>query len=145
MNLPPQHRCSGYARAWPLLLVTVLCLGFPGCASLDATPEPGPRTIEADWNDVHPAVLTAAKKVEMAIVKQEQAAGGLTIYHLRTVTDEPAMLYIRATNPDYSGLQPLQLSAKVGRFGDRRWEAQLMTAVQERLNQLAGVDHAPLN
>jgi hypothetical protein len=95
-------------------------------------------------NDVHASVLIAVKKVEMAVVRQEQEAGGLTIYHLRTVTDEPAMLYVRAANPDYQGPQPLHLSAKVGRFGDRREEARLMTAVQQRLEQLAGVEHAPL-
>jgi hypothetical protein len=78
--------------------------------------------------------------------------GRTKTFELVTVTDEPARLVASLRGGDGAamswgaggGAGPVELSASVGRFGDTQRERKLLRAVRQRLEQLSGVDSAPL-
>lgn len=108
-----------------------------------------------DWDDVRAAVEAGARAAEMAVVSSSESNDGRTkTYQLVTVTDEPAQVVAQirggasmsgATGWGAAGgAGPIELSASVGRFGDAQRERKLLRAIRQRLEQLSGVDSAPL-
>lgn len=91
-----------------------------------------------DWNDVEAAAEVAVRIIE-AVVERVEVLPGRTTFELVTATDEPGALVAERGVGDQIGL-----SARVGRFGDRRREERLLEAMRARLAQLHGVNTAPL-
>jgi hypothetical protein len=137
--------------------VVVAACVIGGCASIeqpvDATGATGAvampaggsgRRVVADWDDVHPAVSLMAQQVEMAMLDWSPGHRGVAAareqrFELLTVGDEPAELVARRED---GGV--IELSARVGRFGDARRERALVEVVARRLEDLAGVEVRPL-
>lgn len=102
------------------------------------------RRVSADWDDVYPAVSLMAQQVEMALLDWSPGHRGVAAaseqrFALLTIGDEPAELLARRQD---GGV--IELSARVGRFGDARRERALVEAVARRLTDLAGVEVRPL-
>jgi hypothetical protein len=131
----------------PALLATITsCAASPESITLPASATRSTAT--ADENDIDASVEVAVGLHEMAVVR---TLGGnadpavVRVYELITVTDEPGSLEVRRENA--SGSQqpaPLTLRARVGTFGDPPREAALLKSVKRRLEQLAGVEVAPI-
>lgn len=101
------------------------------------------------------AVEAGARAAEMAVVSSSQSDDGRTrTYQLVSVTDEPAQVVAQirggasvSSTPSWGaagGAGPIEISASVGRFGDVQRERKLLRAIRQRLEQLSGVDSAPL-
>lgn len=108
-----------------------------------------------DWDDVRAAVEAGARAAEMAVVSSNESTDGRTkTYQLVTVTDEPARVVAHVRGGAgmsggkawgaAGGAGPIEISASVGRFGDVQRERKLLKAIRQRLEQLSGVDSAPL-
>ncbi len=104
---------------------------------------------------MHAAVEAGARAAEMAVVGSRESNDGRTkTYQLVTVTDEPAQVVAQVrggagmsstrTWGAAGGAGPIEISASVGRFGDVQRERKLLKAIRQRLEQLSGVDSAPL-
>lgn len=65
------------------------------------------------------------------------------LYYLQTLRDEPATLTARFDG-SVSGTGRITLTASVGRAGDAAREQALLENVARRLEQLRGVDFAPI-
>lgn len=109
--------------------------------------------VVADWNDIDAAVDVACGKCEMARVRAvESASDGWERREIEIITagDEPVLLtakrHARAQVDDERNMPPerIELEVLVGRFGDAAKERQFMGWVTRRLEQLAGVDTAPI-
>ncbi len=100
----------------------------------------------ADWDDLDAAVEVAATKSELAVVSRREERDGSARIELVSSTDEPALLVARPASGYSAGTRPIliDLSLGVGRYGDRTRERIFLDAVKSRLEQLAGVDWAPL-
>lgn len=98
----------------------------------------------ADWADVEAAVLVGASAAEMAVLGDE-AGEGERAFRLLTIRDESAELRARTAAPESERPVPIELSARVGHFGDPERERVLLEAVARRLRDLAGVDYRPLD
>ncbi len=97
-------------------------------------------------------MLVGTQGREMAVVDSSQPNPGEWVFELRTVRDEPAVLRARRADgpagadlerPAPTGPVPIELAARVGRFGDPDHQRALVRAVARRLERLAGVDYAP--
>ncbi len=134
--------------------VLVLCIG--ACAP-SKQPEPAPSAgstivTNGDWDDLKAAIDYAAGIQEMAFVREvafqleplevAELPTRRRWFDLVTVGDEPVKLSFRAM----SSAQPtdMVITARVGRFGDGPRERQLLDTIKTRLDQLAGVDVAPI-
>lgn len=91
-----------------------------------------------DLDDVGASAEIAVHSIEAVVVRTEASTGRQRL-ELLTATDEPGELVATA-----GGGERIELSAKVGRFGDRRREERLLEAMRHRLAQLHGVDTAPV-
>ncbi len=99
--------------------------------------------IVADWNDTDAAVDLAASNSEMAVVSMGTNDTGERVYVLRTIRDEPAWLTLRRTR-DAEQSAPLEITARVGRFGDSGQEYRLLRELRRRLTDLHGVATSPI-
>jgi len=151
-------RISGVGRRLWVCLVVALVPGsvFWGCsgptegvqrASAAATTAASPvqMVTVADWDDLHAAVGFALRRTELVRVSVVRPSEDRVEFRLRSSRDEPALLV--ATRPDgWSGGDPvtMTLTCTVGRFGDPAHEHRFLTLVVERLEQLRGVEVAPI-
>lgn len=141
-----------------MLPAASLALWLGACAGTNwshSTGEASPGitlVVRGDWDDVEAAVQVAAGRSEMGIVKvlgtqlnPAEAAKVPTrrcVFELRTSGDEPATLEFRAASTADPG--DIVATAHVGRYGDRVREEHLLAEVRRRLEDLAGVDWAPI-
>lgn len=119
------------------------------CSSSGSVPEfvrtQGSRgEVVADWNDLDAAVDVGASECEMAVLAIEVESEAERAYILRTVRDEPAWLMARRIGAADEAVD-VQLTARVGHFGDGRQEDRLISRVRGRLKQLRGVATHPLD
>ena len=100
------------------------------------------RTL-ADWDDVEPAIGVALGRTELVKVGIERPTPDRIEVRLLSSQDEPGLLVVarEAAGPDPV---PMTLTCTVGRFGDPAREGQLIAYVVERLEQLRGVEFAPV-
>ena len=106
---------------------------------------PQTATVTGDWDDVDAAVETAAGQSEMAELLVEAVSDRERVYTLRTIRDETAKLVVRrGPGAGVNGV-PIQLEARVGAFGDASQEQRLLRAMTRRLEDLKGVDFAPVH
>jgi hypothetical protein len=144
-------------QAYPAALLA-LALAGAGCvvdnrSRAGGEPSPGTTiTVRGDWDDVRPALEHGAGRSEAAVV----GFAGLALApaeaidnptrrlcaHLVTGGDEPIEVRAWALSTQDPG--PVRLTARVGRFGDRQREEHLLACVRRRLEDLAGVDWAPI-
>lgn len=133
-----------------LFLLAIGTAAWGGCESappVQASEGGAARVVVwGDWDDVEPAAIVGASEAEMAILNQEEPRPGERLFRLVTVLDQPAVLRaVRQSEGGAGGAEPIELSAEVGRFGDRAQAARLVRATAERLEDLAGVDYRPLD
>ncbi len=129
----------------------MLAVALAGCGAdfvqsrPSRTPPLSARAV-ADWDDLDAAVEVAAAKAELAVVSRRDERDGSARVELVSATDEPALLVARPAHGYSPGPRPIliDLSLGVGRFGDSTRERIFLDAVKSRLEQLAGVDWAPL-
>jgi len=101
-----------------------------------------PGTIEGRYRDLDAVIRYSCGQFDMAVVELIQADGGDRAYRIRTINDEPVWLVIASGSgwDDPRALLQLDLSAKVGRFGDRERERDFITLIRDRLAYLAERD-----
>lgn len=142
-----RHAAHAGRLAIPLACLVLLA----GCSGGDARaiPEPLPNAAatqtQADWDDVRAAVTAALGKSELVLVRLDTPEPDQLAYTLRTSRDEPASLTVRRLDPaDSPDPVHLALTCSVGRFGDADREREFLALVAERLEQLKGVEVAPI-
>lgn len=124
---------------------------LPGCSG----PNRGPARFSdgsvvvalGDWNDVDAAVDVGVGKGECAVTGQtDDADGRARTYEVVTVTGESGWVRASADQDaaDVMGPEPIELRAQLGLFGDQARERRLLAGVKRRLQQLAGVETAPI-
>jgi hypothetical protein len=135
--------CLALAPAW--LLATAGC----SRGGARAIPEPLPHAAAAqslaDWDDVRASVGAALGGSELVLVRLDAPEPDRLVYTLRTSRDEPASLTVQRLDPP-GAPDPvrLALTCSVGRFGDAAREREFLLLVAERLEQLKGVEVAPI-
>lgn len=82
--------------------------------------------------DLGPAVRVAADAVDMAILTYEQEPGGVHVYGLIGVRDEPGELRVVLG----AGGEPVSIECSVGHFGEPDRERSLERALRDRLAAL---------
>jgi hypothetical protein len=143
----------------------VLGVGVAGCEMpsgegrlLGASSEGTQATAMADWDDIEAAMDVAISKLEMAVearpsreeLRSDQRGAECVEYKLVTIRDEPArVLFCRNKKLAWSdgsaaGPEPITILVRVGRWGDSAREEELLKAIRARLNDLKGVDWAPI-
>jgi hypothetical protein len=125
-----------------VLLVAAAALHGCATARLESPPVTGsitPAVVVGDFDDVRAAVEVSVGRSEMAVVRVDESTPGELVFELLTIRDEPSELKARAAE---GGM--VELSARIGRFGDERRERRLIGDVVERLRQLHGREVAPL-
>lgn len=136
----------------PFLAAAGLGSIFTGCeAGPGRSPEaaaaatsPVSLTVRADWDDVDAALEVALSRAQLAILSRSPDGPDRVTWRLLSVQDEPA--HLTAVRPPGATQDPtdITLEARIGLFGDPRREEQFLKFMERRLNQLAGVDYAPL-
>lgn len=134
--------------ALPLVLVALLLGGWvlAGC-------EGGPSTLDrkagvastgaglGDMNDIDVSVDTALARAGVAPVGLEVRPDGTRVWELRTARDEPGEVVVKVGVPEREGGPvPVEMSCRVGRFGDAETEALILRSAAARLEQLRGRD-----
>lgn len=117
---------------------TILLWAILGCARTRPA-EPGPRLVRGDWDDALPAARVAASAAEMAILQVAAPAEFEVRLELIAIGDAAGSATIRRIDGS-----TLEVTCRVGRFGDSRREDRFLDALERRLAQLAGVDFAPV-
>lgn len=123
-----------------------------GCAGI--SPAVAPRahapadasatTVEADWDDADASVKVALGQVGIASVGVDRSPQRLD-YRLRTPRDEPGSLTLERVDPtDTVDPVEIRVTSSIGRFGDPERERELIERVAARLDQLRGVEVAPV-
>lgn len=145
---PPSRRPDSAIRAArvhmiPGFVAIIVCtlFGCTGPRSARPAPPAGPTTIEAvgDWNDIGVAAAFGAGAGEAAI-EDAQIDETVAIFSLRAVNGEPGVLDVtRAEEGDR-----VVASCTIGRFGDAVRQRRILEAFARRLQQLYGVDYAPI-
>ncbi len=123
----------------------LVCLG--GCATStgsDLTPPPGAtRTaVSGDWDDIDAAVLAGTNKAEFVVAAWWWADPDTRVYSLRNAHGTSGTLRLHR-NPDNPG-EAISIAAWIGPFGDAAAEREVIAKVRQRLEQLRGVDAAPI-
>ncbi len=121
--------------------LAVLCLGCDGMpATLDR--KQGAEVAGygfGDANDIDVSVDAALARAGVAPVSMEVRKDGTRVWELRTARDEPGELLVRVGTPDReNGPVPVQLSCRVGRFGNPETEQLIVKSVAKRLENLRG-------
>jgi hypothetical protein len=101
-----------------------------------------------DWNDVNASAQTAMSKNEAAILTWNQTPTE-QVFEFKTIRDERGRLVARRDDPAPelgrdAGPIPIRLSCTVGLFGNSSVERSILRAAKQRLEQLSGVDWAPI-
>lgn len=130
----------------------LIAIAIAGCASGPtgsadgASPEQNSRTVVADWEDVPAAVSVATGQVELAVVDRSNPDPNRLVYELKSIRDEPGVLEVsRPQNGWIPGLPVvLTLRCEVGRFENKKTQDHLLHTLMQRLQDLRGVDAAPI-
>lgn len=101
----------------------------------------------ADWSDVPAAAIIAAEAIESVIVEPAPETGRDDLraeFRLQTLSGARGTLTAsRALTGPGEGVE-ITLTASIGPFGDPAMESALLGAMSNRLNQLRGVEYAPV-
>ncbi|GEM_PF-1852555 len=105
---------------------------------------PSTLTIIADWNDIDAASRFAVVSIHAVVTSSIDESNLRQRITLRQFDGESGSLLAERTNPGISESTSIQLTANLGRFGDPPDERKFLIALANRLEQLRGVDFAPL-
>lgn len=126
-----------------VVLATSALLG--GCASgsgARAGPmfqPPSELETAGDWDDLGASVQVGAEQSEMAVLHGPREAGASPVqFDLLTNLHEPVRLEA------WRASERIRLRAGVGRFGDQGRERALLRNIARRLEDLKGVEFAPV-
>ncbi len=130
------HRaaCAGAGAVWALAW---------GCGSTSSEGarfigpnfgSPRSASIVADWNDVDAA--------ELAVIFDVTPSPDERVFYVKDITDERGTLRIWRTSADVT--PEIKLEARVGLFGEPEKEKTLLECVCARLEELKGVEWAPV-
>jgi hypothetical protein len=97
--------------------------------------------LQGDWDDVDAAVRTGASHAEMAVV-EGVAEPDRREFQLRSISGETGKMIATRLSPGEPSR--IRLVARLGHFGNPEAERRLLGFVAKRLEQLRGVDWAPL-
>jgi hypothetical protein len=114
--------------------------------------EPTERTVAADWDDVDAAVSVAIARNETAIVRRTEAPPDRIEFEMITARDYPVRLIVTrdaegaagSTGSEDDQSPRITVRAAVGRFGDLERQRRIVDDVIQRLEELRGVDFAPI-
>lgn len=108
--------------------------------------------LHGDWDDVEAALEVALSSAELAVIgkaalhvvpaETNEISTRRVAFDLVTVGDEPAAVRFAALRT--GDPTPIEVFARIGRFGDVQLEDRLLAAIAHRLTQLEGKDFAPL-
>lgn len=150
ISKPLPHNLLRTARRAATPLVGILTLlQIAACsgptARHTAPASPGPIQVSGDWDDVRPAVTAALGKTELVLVTLDTPEPDRLEYTLRSSRDEPATLTIQRLDPE-GAPDPVRITmaCSVGRFGDPSREGEFLALIADRLEQLKGVEVAPI-
>ncbi len=142
-------------RPWFWGVAAAVFAALAGCATQDGSDpvwsEGTTILVLADWDDVPAAVAVGLGQRSLTVVDATGPSRGDPHgeyrYELIDQEDRPGVLAARrragASSAD-AGPVGIELSAKLGRFGDAAEERSLLNAVRNRLADLTGVDVAPI-
>ena len=111
---------------------------MPGANQVGAT-----ATLSGRWVDLEEAVAAAGsndKISDLAITTVDRWRHA-TIFTLRTLDDQPAMLLVSGDRESRAG--PQLAEARIGRFGDSLREVAFLKRVREELNGLSRTERLP--
>lgn len=131
-------------RATALVMGALIVATLHGCATTryesPALDGPiSPAAVVGDFDDVRAAVEVSVKRSEIAVVRVDDSTPGLLVFELLTIRDEPSELTARARDD-----AKVELSARIGRFGDEPRERRLIADIADRLRQLHAREVVPL-
>lgn len=143
--------CS--CRATPALgplaaTLGILCALFTGACSdipvagdrLSGSTQSG--SSRGDRDDIEVSVDAALARAHVAPVAMSEREDGTLIWELRTARDEPGALEVRLLPAPQEGEPvPVEISCRIGRFGDPEVERLIVKSVAHRLEQLRGRDY----
>ncbi len=118
--------------------------GSPGVLARPSYSEPSTREARGDWNDLDAALEVGQLVAEVAVVGSSPPASDPRRFELVTGSDEPGWLVAQRPGTRGDDPGPIHMSARLGRFGDAPRERRLLDAIARRLEELSGVDSAPL-
>lgn len=138
-----------------------LSWGLAGCAAnlppkvpAAAASRARPTQVVADWDDVVAAAWAAAPRVELTIANTERPDPNTQVIELVSARDQVGFLTARRDpipdgTPAGSDLErgegvSIFLEFTLGRFGDPAVEWAFLTDLVDRMEQLKGVNAAPL-
>lgn len=136
----------------PLLTWALACalLTLPGCSGFkaprfplfakEAPPtSPAVAVVAGDFDDVPSAVYAASMAAQTVDVSVTQPSPDRWDHELLTVDGSPGTLSV-VLRPD--GL--IEMTCRIGRFGDPEREQRYVAAIAARLEELHGVDYAKI-
>lgn len=128
----------------PMLTVLAGCSGFKAplfpLFQRQARPvSPAVTVVEGDFDDVPAAVYAASMAAQTVDVSASHPEPDRWEHELLTVDGAPGFLRV-LKRPD--GL--IEMTCRIGRFGDPERERHYVAAIAARLEELHGRDYAPL-
>lgn len=95
-----------------------------------------------DRDDIEVSVDAALARAYVAPVAMSEREDGALVWELRTARDEPGSLEVRLEPaPEAGAPVGVQISCRIGRFGDPEVERLIIQSVTHRLEQLRGRDY----
>jgi len=132
--------CSGWISICTTLLAGCATTNVPDSPFLaDAATSQHP----GDWDDVDSAVIWGVNNGEWVIHRQWDVDAQTRLYELRNSEGVSAHLQIHRSPANTT--DQLDITATVGPIGDAAAERKLIALVARRLEELHGVEVAPLN
>lgn len=114
------------------------CQGGPSTLDRKAGPQSTGSGL-GDMNDIDVSVDAALARAGIAPVGMDVLPDGTRVWELRTARDEPGEVVVRVGDPEeQGGPVPVEMSCRVGRFGDPETEALILRSAAARLEQLRG-------
>lgn len=142
----PWRKLLLYSGLWTMSAAGALAGGCASVPRIPPAPEgPAERTVLADWDDAEAAARVGLRQVGVADLRVDRPAPGKLVYHVLTASDQPGTLTLeRLASPEAADPVEVRIDAAIGRFGEDALEHELVRRVAERLEDLRGVEYAPV-
>ncbi|MBX3315514.1 MAG: hypothetical protein KF902_01475 [Phycisphaeraceae bacterium] len=93
----------------------------------------------SDANDINISIDAALARAGIAPVAIENRPDGSRVWELRNARDEPGELIVRVGIPESEGGPiPVEMTCRIGRFGDPETERLILESAAKRMEQLRG-------
>jgi hypothetical protein len=121
--------------------------GFGGARSVISSGRVPVVSVDADFNDLVPALRVGAKAAELAVLESGESATSKFIFNATLLATDDRIFTFTATQtraPTENSPARLELTVRGTPHRDLEREKRLLEATKERLEELAGRDWAPL-